>query len=69
MVKVKKVAAWKIGDRFIEDAKEAEKVVRAEVIRELMKEDSASAYEDEADFFSHHWDTIEQRVKAAMAGT
>lgn len=69
MVKVTKVAAWKIGDKFIESAKEAEKETRRLVIQELMAEDSASAYEDEADYFAHHWDTIEARTKAAMAGS
>lgn len=69
MVKVVKVAAWRIGDRYIESAKEAERETRKLVIRELMAEDNASAYEDEADYMAHHWETIDKRVKEAMAGT
>lgn len=69
MVKVSKIAVWKVGDLYIEDAKEAVKVIRKEIIREVISEDSLSAYEDEADYFAHHWEAIDQKVKAALAGT
>ena len=69
MVKVAKVAVWKIGNTYIESAKEAEKETRRMVIQELIAEESPSAYADEADYFAHYWETIEARTKAAMTGT
>lgn len=77
MVKVVKVAAWKIGDRYIEDAKEAERATRELVIRELLTEWSANGSGDPqlklkdsiANWVAENWDAIESRTKAAMAGT
>ena len=70
MVKVQKVVAWKIGNVYIENAKEAEIAVRAIVIREMMTEAKRPEKgKDEADWFAENWETIEQRVKTAMVGT
>lgn len=74
MVKVTKVAAWKIGDKFIESAKEAEAATRQLVIGELL----ADLHEDDepfasaeklADWVSRNWDNILVRTKEALAGT
>lgn len=77
MVKVVKVAAWRIGGRYIEDAKEAEREVRKLVIIEMLEDHPHKIWEDAdegatdnvADWVAANWDEIENRVKKAMAGT
>lgn len=70
MVNVTKVAAWKVGNTFIEDAKEAEKEVRRLVVMELIGEQPGdySTVDLIADWVVDNFDKIETRVKAAMAG-
>lgn len=78
MVKVTKVAVWKVDGSYFEDAKQAEKVVRQMVIEELLTEQAPGIEKWEHHFESRHemsewvsmsWDAIENRTKAAMAGT
>lgn len=77
MVKVVKVAAWCIGDKYIEDAKEAEKAVREEIIREMLEDCPDKIWEDAEDeatgnvanWVAANWEEIENRTKKAMAGT
>lgn len=70
MVKVTKVAVWKIGPSYIEDAKAAEKEARRLIIREMMKKARRPRKgKDEADWVGDNWDEIERRTKAAMTGT
>lgn len=70
MVKVTKVAVWKVGNTFIEDFKEAEQHVRCEIIREmLVAEENMAIGESPAEWMSSNWDDIEARVKTALAGT
>lgn len=69
MVKVTKVAVWKIGDRFIESAAEATKAARLEIIREmLVNEENQFAGQGPAEWMSSNWDAIEAKTKAAMTG-
>lgn len=70
MVKVTKVAVWKIGAAYIESAKEAEKETRRMVIKEmLVAEENMAIGESPADWFADNWDDINNRTKAALAGT
>ena len=70
MVKVTKVAVWKIGNTYIESAKEAEKETRREIIREmLVAEENMGIGEGPADWIADNWDEISNRTKAALAGT
>lgn len=72
MVKVSKVAAWKIGSEYIEDAKAAEQRVRQLVVEELLAEQEESQLandEDVAEWVAINWEEMESRVKKAMAGT
>ena len=72
MVKVSKVATWKIGSEYIEDAKAAEQRVRQLVVEELLEEQEDAKLcgdEDVAEWVATHWDLIVARVKEAMAGT
>jgi hypothetical protein len=68
------VAAWRIGDRFVENAEEATKMVRKLVVEELLSEKKLDAQTDFGDneeigqFVADNFDIIEARVKAAMAG-
>lgn len=72
MVRVTKVAAWKIGDKFVEDVAEATKLIRRMVIEEILNEayGSKDAFDvkEIAEFLSSNFDKIEARVKAAMTG-
>ena len=75
MVKVSKVAAWKIGSEYIEDAKAAEQRVRQLVVEELLSEENPDgdvmmgSDHDVAAWVATNWDLIVARVKEAMAGT
>jgi hypothetical protein len=70
VVKVTKIAVWKIGDQYFEDATKATAVVRQQVILELIQEDGAvlDCPENIARWVACTFDKIEARVKAAMAG-
>lgn len=77
MVKVQKVAAWKVGTMYIENADEAEKQTRRLVILELMEEQGGlqkplefdGSHDQVADWVIDNWDEVSRRTKAAMAGT
>ena len=69
MVKVNKVAVWKVEGAYYESLDQAIKAVRTQAIRELIAEKKANQYEDEADMIADLWDEIETRVEKAMAGT
>lgn len=71
MVKVMKVAAWKIGEEYIEDAKAAEQRVRQLVLEEMMDEQKAAGIGDFSfsSWMAKNWDEAEARVKKAMAGS
>lgn len=69
MVKVTKVAAWKIGEEYIEDAKAAEQRVRQLVVEEMIDEQKAAGIKDFPSWIAKSWDEIEARVKKAMAGS
>lgn len=68
MVKVQKVAVWKVEGGFYENLDDATKACRAVVIREILQEAKANEYEDEAAMFAALWDDIERRVDQALAG-
>ena len=71
MVKVSKVAVWKIGNEYIEDATRAAQAVRRMVIEELLRERQVRepmSIEQISEFVSTNYDQIETRVKSAMAG-
>lgn len=69
MVKVAKVAAWKIGEEYIEDAKAAEQRVRELVLEEMMEEQKATGIKAFPAWMAKHWEEAEARVKKAMAGS
>ena len=72
MVKVTKIAAWKIGNEFFEDMARATTEVRRLVIIEMLEEEGPGMEgitpEDIASWIAGSFDKIEARVKAAMAG-
>lgn len=73
MVRVSKIAVWKVGiGEIYEDQKSAEAAVREAVIEELMAEQDFHPEEDNrgmiAMWVSQNFDKMEARVKAAMAG-
>lgn len=77
MVKVTKIAAWKIGNKFFEEATEAEAEARRIIVEELLAEQNPERKFDQwfenpadiAEWISRHWAVIEARLKAAMAGS
>jgi hypothetical protein len=70
MVKVSKVAVWKIGDQYFPDAQAATKETRRLVIEEmLVQEENMFAGQSPSSWMADNWDSIEARVKAAMAGS
>jgi hypothetical protein len=78
MVRVSKIGVWDVNGELIRDSKTAEKAARKAIIEEMVKdEDSAPPHMDEtpqraqwmAIWVSENWDIIENKVKAAMAGT
>lgn len=75
MVKVSKIAVWKIGDRLVEDAATAERCVREIVVGELLRETNQKPtfepmqIDQVATWVAFHHNMIEQRVKSAMAGS
>lgn len=70
MVKVTKVAVWKIGNTFIESAVEATREVRRIIALELLEEgaDEQLTLSEAADWIADNHDSLEAKVKAAMAG-
>ena len=70
MVKVTKVAVWKIGNIYIESAKEAEKETRRVVIQEMIEATTDHpSNQVSGDWIADNWDEIEVLTKKAMAGT
>lgn len=72
MVKVSKIAVWKIGNEYVEDSKEAEKAIRTAIISEMIaevEEGQILSAQDTGKFVAESWDAISAKVKAAMAGT
>lgn len=77
MVKVAKIAVWKVGAQYFESIEPATTAVRRAIIEELMLEDGEDGLIwDEvelngciSDWVSTRWNEIERRVKEALAGT
>ena len=70
MVRVSKIAVWDVNGELVRDALTATKRTRLAVIQEmLVDEENMFQGQTPAEWMSENWDTIENRVKAAMAGT
>lgn len=70
MVKVSKIAVWDVGGELIRDAATATKKARLAIIREMLSdEENMFQGQSPAEWMADNWETIETRVKAAMAGT
>lgn len=68
MVKVTKVAVWKVDGEFHEDLPSAIKACRTSIIREVLLEKKDESYFDEADMWSSNWEEIQRRLDQVMAG-
>lgn len=73
-IRATKIGVWKIGNSYFEDFESTEREVRRLVVLELLAEDNPEAEpfggdEDIASWVSLNWDTVEKRVKEALAGS
>ncbi len=73
MVKVTKIAVWKIENSYYENAKAAEAAARRIILRDFLSYEGVDLDEDQldslADKLIDNWDSFQQQVAAAMSGT
>jgi hypothetical protein len=68
MVRVSKIAVWDVDGELFRDAKTTGAAARTSIIKEMIAKDKPLKGNIPR-WISENWDAIENRVKAAMAGT